>query len=250
MNRFLYTLTTILLLNITLTSLGNVTDNEPSKAPAKTEDMTCLVDLKTLSGEYRGDCKKGKANGQGVARGLDQYAGEFKKGLPNGKGVYVWLEGSVYVGEFKDGKMHGYGELRKVKVAKDRKIKLDIKEGYWVNGVYTGGKKEAVKKRAFSILKKQNARRVSVIKLGEGNAIEIEPESIQAPESLFITSTSGNTIINYMNYTRTQVTDVSYPVTLHIQYRPSSSATLNRSFVVTTEVEITEPGYWLIKITP
>ena len=40
----------------------------------------CKVLLEAVSGEYEGGCKKGKADGKGIAKGTDSYEGEFKKG--------------------------------------------------------------------------------------------------------------------------------------------------------------------------
>ena len=230
--------------------LASPKDNDPAKAPTKDDSVTCLVGLTSLSGEYNGDCKKGKANGYGMARGLDQYVGEFKKGLPNGKGVYVWLGGNVYAGGFKDGKMHGYGELRQVRLSENDHLKVHIQEGYWENGKYKGEKTSATSTNAFKILKKQNARRINVSRMGDGNSIEIEPERISYPESLVVNSSSGSVIMNYLSYTSTRIEDVNYPVTLRIQYRPDNRMNASRAYLVTTEVEITEPGDWLIRITP
>ena len=69
----------------------------------------CKVLVENLKGQYNGDCKKGLANGDGSAKGIDTYVGEFKKGNPHGFGVYTFENGSNYIGNFKKGKMDGYG---------------------------------------------------------------------------------------------------------------------------------------------
>jgi len=69
----------------------------------------CNVLVPNLKGQYTGDCKKGLADGNGVAVGTDSYQGEFKKGLPNGYGVYTYENGIRYIGNFKAGLKDGYG---------------------------------------------------------------------------------------------------------------------------------------------
>ena len=40
----------------------------------------------------------------------DAYLGEWNdNGMQNGKGIYVWSNGAIYAGSFKDGKRNGYG---------------------------------------------------------------------------------------------------------------------------------------------
>ncbi len=69
----------------------------------------CKVLVENLSGQYNGECKKGLANGEGSAKGIDTYVGNFKKGLPNGFGVYTYENGSNFIGKFRKGLKDGYG---------------------------------------------------------------------------------------------------------------------------------------------
>jgi len=55
----------------------------------------CKVLLPGLAGTYTGECKKGLADGEGVALGTDSYRGSFRKGLPDGEGPYTWATGGV-----------------------------------------------------------------------------------------------------------------------------------------------------------
>jgi len=71
----------------------------------------CKVLVEDLQGQYNGDCKKGLANGNGSAKGIESYTGEFKRGYPNGFGVYIYKDSSRYIGNFKKGKKDGYGML-------------------------------------------------------------------------------------------------------------------------------------------
>ena len=59
-----------------------------------------------FAGCIEGNCR----NGQGMytAEG-DIYVGEFKNGELHGQGTYVGAGGDEYVGEFKNGELHGQG---------------------------------------------------------------------------------------------------------------------------------------------
>lgn len=94
----------------------------------------CEVSLQALQGAYSGDCKKGLANGAGVAKGTDTYEGEFKKGLPHGSGTYTWANGNVYTGEFKKGLKDGKGTL--VIQLPGGQTKEQI--GFWADDEYIG----------------------------------------------------------------------------------------------------------------
>lgn len=100
----------------------------------------CKVLLEAVSGEYEGGCKKGKADGKGIAKGTDSYEGEFKKGLPDGQGIYIWQDGNAYVGEFKKGKKNGAGKMTYKSEGNDR-----VLEGYWSNDEYIGTEKTPYK---------------------------------------------------------------------------------------------------------
>jgi len=69
----------------------------------------CSVLMPELAGQYRGECKKGLADGDGSATGTDTYQGTFRKGYPHGFGVYTYSNGSTYIGSFKKGIRDGYG---------------------------------------------------------------------------------------------------------------------------------------------
>lgn len=92
----------------------------------------CKVLDPNLFGVYNGDCKNGKAEGQGKSVGLHSYEGEFKAGLPDGEGIYTDEKGSVFKGQFKKGKREGYGEYI-IKNGMD-----SVLTGYWKKNVYVG----------------------------------------------------------------------------------------------------------------
>ena len=62
-------------------------------------------------GQYIGELKDGKPNGQGTVtlNDVEQYVGEWKDGKRNGQGTYNFANGNKYVGEFKDDKRNGQG---------------------------------------------------------------------------------------------------------------------------------------------
>ena len=92
----------------------------------------CKVLDPNLLGVYTGDCKNGKAEGQGKSVGLHSYEGEFKAGLPDGEGIYTDEKESVFKGQFKKGKREGYGEYI-IKNGMD-----SVLTGYWKKNVYVG----------------------------------------------------------------------------------------------------------------
>ncbi|MCG8308347.1 MAG: hypothetical protein MI975_13220 [Cytophagales bacterium] len=100
----------------------------------------CKVLLEAISGEYEGGCKKGKADGKGLAKGTDSYEGNFKKGLPEGQGIYIWADGTSYVGTYKKGKKNGAGKMTYKTQAGD-----SVVTGYWVNDGYIGTEKTPYK---------------------------------------------------------------------------------------------------------
>lgn len=82
--------------------------------------FNCKVMVEALQGQYNGDCKKGLANGEGSAKGVDTYVGSFKKGYPHGFGVYTFANGSTYIGNYRGGLKDGYGLLNTITEAGDR----------------------------------------------------------------------------------------------------------------------------------
>jgi hypothetical protein len=94
---------------------------------------TCLVLLDSIKGTYEGECKNGKANGNGKSVGTDTYDGEFRNGLPEGKGKYTWKNGDYYYGDWKKGLKDGKGQLHRTVDGKESLI-----TGYWKKDNYKG----------------------------------------------------------------------------------------------------------------
>jgi hypothetical protein len=97
------------------------------------QDAACKVLPDSLQGNYTGECKNGKANGNGKAVGIHTYEGDFKNGLPEGKGKYTWSNGDYYYGGWKKGLKEGKGELHRWENGKEKLV-----TGYWKKGNYRG----------------------------------------------------------------------------------------------------------------
>ncbi|MGS0524405.1 hypothetical protein ACU8V7_03520 [Zobellia nedashkovskayae] len=188
----------------------------------------CKVLLKTMSRAYTGDCKKGKADGNGLAKGLDTYKGQFKKGLPNGFGIYTWNDGKIYEGEFKKGKKEGEGKLT---------FKTDsIVIGYWKSDKYIGLFETPYKK----INKSQNVSAYNLSKVQDDiNSLRFYVKVNQKYEkypqlSIIVHSGQYQTQLNNNDFV--ELTNVTYPIKLKAYYK--------QDFI---ELEIFQPGLWEIK---
>jgi hypothetical protein len=94
----------------------------------------CEVEKETLKGTYTGDCKKGKAHGNGKSVGVDTYEGDFKSGLPDGQGTYTWSNKNTFTGKFSKGLREGKGSM----LIKKTGAADSLVEGYWKKDVYIG----------------------------------------------------------------------------------------------------------------
>jgi hypothetical protein len=63
------------------------------------------------TGKYTGEFVYGKRHGKGkfVFENGDVYIGDFRNDCITGKGVYLWVNGEKYIGRFKSGVMTGRG---------------------------------------------------------------------------------------------------------------------------------------------
>jgi len=97
------------------------------------QNTDCAVLMDSIKGTYTGDCKNGKANGNGKAVGVNTYDGEFKNGLPEGQGKYTWSNGDYYYGGWKKGMKDGKGQLHHFEDGVER-----LTTGYWKKDSYKG----------------------------------------------------------------------------------------------------------------
>jgi len=98
--------------------------------------QSCTVSVDALKDQYTGDCKKGKADGNGTATGTDSYSGHFKNGYPDGEGKYTWKNGNWYSGSWRNGLFDGKGTFSKKK--DDNPDSVLVMTGYWRKGNYIG----------------------------------------------------------------------------------------------------------------
>ena len=115
----------------------------------------CKVLMEDISGSYEGDCKKGLAHGEGIAKGKDTYKGSFKRGVPDGKGVYTYSNGKVYEGEWNHGLKEGEGKLMFSTLHGD-----SVKTGFWRDDRYLGEKYIP----PYEVLQESNVERYSIKK--------------------------------------------------------------------------------------
>lgn len=69
--------------------------------------QNCGVRDAKLRGQYDGECRRGWANGQGKASGVDRYEGSFLDGQAHGQGRYTFADGSSFDGLFIAGQVSG-----------------------------------------------------------------------------------------------------------------------------------------------
>jgi len=81
------------------------------KGKDDTNWTNCKGKRKSKSGLlYSGLFKNGKIiKGTSLYPGGAKYIGEFKDGKPHGYGTFIWTNGEKYYGEWKNGKSHGTG---------------------------------------------------------------------------------------------------------------------------------------------
>jgi len=190
-----------------------------------------------ISGTYDGKCKKGLANGKGIAVGTDRYEGQFTEGLPSGYGTYTWSNGNVYTGEWAAGMRHGIGKLTMKLNGRD-----SIQDGLWQNDSFQGPKprnpyvsyKDGVDR--FTFQKNNTTRSRVLIDIYQNGARN------RTVTNLILSTTSGSDtkVGESIGYDF-----VTFPVSIKIMY-----TSLNKfhtiSYNVKFEFEIFEPGDWTV----
>lgn len=213
--------------------------------PAFAQD--CAVDDPELKGTYTGGCKKGKANGEGTAVGVNTYEGQFKSGLPHGRGTYTWENGDVYTGSFEKGLKHGAGRI----VYKSSDGIDDVLEGFWKENEYVG--KYAYPYKVISRSKKVTQATITPSNVGAKNQIDIAVSSTTANAASLSGSIAkaqvSNLLIQQGGYERT------YPNNTYPRKSVLSLFNVWFPFVVRidvgteyVEVEINEEGSYVIQI--
>ncbi len=227
------------------------------------EKSGCNVLKTELIGAYKGECKKGKAHGKGLAKGVDEYEGYFKKGLPHGYGEYKYSNGDIYKGDFKNGLFHGQGLyiwangnvfegkfLFNVKNGIGKLTKNgEIIAGKWYKDEYVGEGIESV--NVYKILSKNNIKNVRISRSPSAGPDKIEiifkrsGRIYKEMDDLRLIGSSGSvaTSITYSAFE-----NIVMPFEGKIEFTaPNEFYTANHNCYLT--FKISEKGSWLIEIT-
>ena len=198
----------------------------------------CIVLIPEIAGQYIGKCKKGLANGKGLAIGIDRYTGAFKKGYPNGNGIYTWSTGEVYDGQWMEGKRHGIGTFSYVKDGK-----LAVMAGIWEEDKYIGTEPEKPK-----VLASTGINRYSFERQGEGNQVTIyiylNGTNNSDLKDFTATSTSGTQFVsnNIIGFEL-----VTFPFTCKLSYYSWNRLHTSRNFT-RFEFQIESPGRYQLNL--
>jgi hypothetical protein len=179
---------------------------------------SCKVLLEKISGEYKGKCHEGLANGKGTSKGEDTYSGQFKDGLPDGKGTYVFKNGDVYKGNWKNGLKNGQGKFNYTLGGKSYTL-----TGYWKDDEYVGKTNPDV---SYRVTASSGIIHYKVEKLdGEGDEITFSILSAMTkfvPVDLQIDITSGKLVQSGKEFLINQYflplnCDISYSIAVGAQ---------------------------------
>lgn len=200
---------------------------------------TCKVLLPGIDSLYIGECKKGLANGLGEAWGINHYKGNFKKGLPDGDGTCEYADGAVYTGQWLKGLRQGVGKMSAVINNKDTLMK-----GIWENDKFTG---RAFIPPSYKVLATRGVARVKVNKQGEGHEVRFELiDNVQGQigqlDQMSATSGSEATWSDQYGFKL-----CNFPFTGRIRLIVSNKLR-TAEHEVYVEVEILEPGIWIVEI--
>ncbi|WP_435315441.1 hypothetical protein [Cellulophaga fucicola] len=198
----------------------------------KLNAQDCKVNLKSINETYIGDCKKGKADGNGKASGIDSYEGEFKKGYPDGNGTYTWGNGDVFKGIWKKGKKNGEGTL-----VQNKNSKTETITGYWKNDIYAGRYKVSSKKidkssniSSYSITHSSDDVNKIRFYIKENQKMITNPQfNVIMHNGNFMTITSGREYYELVN--------VTFPFKAKVLYK--------QEYV---EFELFNEGLWTVRI--
>jgi len=207
---------------------------------AYSQSENCKVLKPEIATSYSGECKKGLANGNGIAIGTDKYLGKFKNGLPQGIGSYQFANGDVYEGDFKSGMKDGNGKFTFKYLGKDSTF-----QGIWKDD-------KLIKKIvpvAYVINQKNNIQGYAIQNVGSGNRI------------MFAFKQNGwyNSSVTNLSFAEdggTAITigqeqgfdNVQFPFNCRVTYTTLNSLRTANIDVV-FDIQINEPGMWKITLT-
>ncbi len=198
----------------------------------------CKVLLPKISGSYTGSCKKGLANGQGEAIGVDHYKGDFKKGYPDGIGTYTWQTGETYVGKWVKGLRNGEGQYTFKYMNRD-----SVQSGQWKDDKYIG----KVALAPYVVEYMNSIGRITCIRNGDRPYVRY---TFSRPDvsNLLLQGSSGIENVNLYASGFTGFEQVTFPFKGNVKFNAPS--TLN-TITLTCELRITinQPGSWVVTIS-
>ena len=191
------------------------------------EAQNCKVLMKNIDRIYKGDCKRGKADGKGLAEGIDTYSGTFKKGLPDGQGTYTWQNGDVYIGEWKKGMMDGQGQLTKSDGS--------LQNGYWKKNKYSGQYEYPFKQ----LDKSTNVSSFNLSQVeGKSNVIRFYFKEDQK----IVQNPLANVVVHHGNYTNV-INTSSYVELQNVSFPFKAKVYFGSHYI---EFEIFKSGMWAV----
>lgn len=205
------------------------------------QQTDCKVNLPSISGTYSGGCRKGLAQGKGVATGTDRYEGQFRNGLPDGRGTYTWADGTVYSGQWLNGVREGRGKMIYITAKGDSVI-----TGYWKNNLYAGiqlvtpyniKSNIGVSRYLFNQINDKGSE--VTIKLYLGSMVNSDVTSFS------VASDSGD---EFQQGTITGIEHARFPLDIILKYRTWNQLRTAQHNVI-FEFTITDPGKWEVIVT-
>ena len=201
--------------------------------------LPCKVLLRDIDSAYIGKCKNGLAHGQGEAWGKFYFKGKFVEGYPQGQGRAEYPDGTIYTGNWKKGLKNGKGTL----FTKENGKSVE-RTWLWENDV----KQKEVFPAPYKVITQRNINRLRVYKQGDAGYVWFFPNSLGGVASDFqdvqITGSTGSEInlnprIGYEN--------VVFPFKGSIKYKTWNKLR-TAQFEILLEIEISEPGNWVVEI--
>ncbi|MGV6846300.1 MAG: hypothetical protein ACWA42_09275 [Lutibacter sp.] len=204
------------------------------------QQKNCRVLAKSLVGTYVGKCKKGLANGKGIAKGKNTYEGMFKKGWPNGKGKLTFANGNYFEGSFKNGQLNGKGKL----VFKVNGVD-SVKVGYWEDNKYVGKKKIP----AYNVTFSRSVDRYSFRRITDNDNIATNKIKIKFIQNGGANTTVSDIRMNAVNGNRIETPNyvgfenITFPFKCKINYTTRNKLK-TMSYDCIIEFVINKPGEW------
>ena len=197
----------------------------------------CKVLMSGIDKIYNGSCKRGLAEGQGEASGMDHYKGNFRKGFPDGKGTYFWKTGEIYKGNWKLGLRDGEGEYTFKYLGRD-----SVMTGFWKDDKFAGGQVLP----PYVIEYRYSIGRVSCIRMGDRPYVKFQfsraGSMLNDITNLLLQGSSGSEI-NTVSFTGFD--QATFPFKGKVTFTAPSSlgvATLTCELRLT----INQPGSWIV----